>query len=169
MKRISVICIFIFCGCATHKFIPTQLDRDFSKRGELTASQTKLMIAPELESELSIRDSMRTLFSDSGKNTLAIRGFKKKYRFAGKGFQCFEPYLLVISLGIIPIVCSQEYSLETDWISENGAPERTQTTIEKKSVAGWAALIVTLFPDWSFGRTSAEEAFISTVVNKKAE
>lgn len=59
------------------------------------------------------------------------------------GKHCFEPMFYVLTLGLMPAHCVDTYSLE-----ENG---KRLTEVKVTKMQGWAALIITLFPNWKYG------------------
>src|SRR5258706_11551889 len=76
------------------------------------------------------------------------------------GFQCFEPYLFVVTFGIIPTHCIDTYnvSLLTTVVP---APQAKYTVT---SIGGWVALLITPLPGWHFGKAENIEAKIEAAV-----
>ncbi len=58
----------------------------------------------------------------------------------GRGFQCFEPYLLVFTVGVIPQTCKREHTLSFD-VSINGVKPivKIEEHYLEKSATGWVA------------------------------
>ncbi|GAA6141851.1 hypothetical protein [Hydrogenophaga sp. 5NK40-0174] len=61
----------------------------------------------------------------------------------GRGFQCHEPLLYVLSLGLIPAVCVKGYELRSN--------EEVLGRYEVSMMMGWAAMFAAMSPGWSLG------------------
>lgn len=161
--------VVLLNGCATYKLTP-KLDSSLSPKGENLARKTQVIL-PDSEHGLDFAPYIRKKFSESSMQKLSILSVKRKYSRGGEGFQCFEPLLYVITIGIIPKICTQEYTFEVEWQPEQGPLQRKEIVVEEKGVAGWAAIIVTLFPGWSWS-SFGSVAFKSTLyseVNSRAD
>ena len=77
-----------------------------------------------------------------------------------EGFQCFEPMLFVLTLGIIPVQCVETYNVSLLTTVEP-APEAKYTVT---SIGGWAALFISPLPAWLFGKAKNIEAEIEGAV-----
>lgn len=86
------------------------------------------------------------------------------------GFQCFEPYLTVLTVGIIPQTCEAE-----DEISfKLRRPGRTPVSFEprhikEKSISGWAALPLMASPEWTSDRKLERQLWVSIFASRKHE
>lgn len=65
-----------------------------------------------------------------------------------KGFNCFEPYLLVVSIGIIPSICENDYTLSFSIQSAHGDELKFQDEITTKTIVAWVAFPLALSPEW---------------------
>jgi hypothetical protein len=68
-----------------------------------------------------------------------------------QGFQCFEPMLTVLSLGVVPGYCSHKEVSSFVLTGKNGQSVRFEgMTYTHKAVFGWVALPLGVAPGWSF-------------------
>ena len=74
-----------------------------------------------------------------------------------EGVHCFEPYLYVISLGIIPAHCVNRFSIET--VEPDGETVETYTA-EVVSMQGWVALFLLPTPTWRHDNGSDIEDYL---------
>jgi hypothetical protein len=79
-----------------------------------------------------------------------------------EGFQCFEPMLWFITVGIIPFQCVDTYNV-TLVTSMEPAPE---AKYKVTSIGGWAALFIAPLPSWHFGKPENVETQIESVVRR---
>jgi hypothetical protein len=85
----------------------------------------------------------------------------------GRGMQCFEPYLYVLSVGIIPTHCVWAYDITLlEGQASGGAA--LQTTIEVASVQGWVTLLLLPLPKWRFGSGASIEPELEDAVRAVA-
>lgn len=182
MNRIILLTlVFLLPGCAVYKITPTLDDRltvsgrSFSNNSSLvihrvTDKNRGYPIDGEIEFLINrLRDRVSRDFSSSGKYKITITSFIKKYPFAGKGFQCFEPYLLVLSLGIIPSICEQEYRLTLDIEDVQGKELRKkELTYKVDSVAGWLSLFYAPSSEWTYKLADVERQAFFTLINDVA-
>jgi hypothetical protein len=61
-----------------------------------------------------------------------------------EGFQCFEPLLYGLTLGIIPVNCVDTYAVSVT--SSTG--ETAQGTYKVSVWAGWASVLLAPLPNW---------------------
>jgi hypothetical protein len=79
------------------------------------------------------------------------------------GFQCFEPMLAVLTVGIVPIHCV------TNYVVTATGPELGQSVASHYKVTemnGWLPLLLLPFPSWQYGRVEDPEAEIEGAVRK---
>ena len=156
--------ILFVLGCTSFKLTPA-LDTSLSPTGEVTARKTMLILPTDSTNRISVPRKVSEKFSKSSEQKLAILSAKRKHPYAGKGFQCIHPFLYVITIGIIPAVCTQEYTFEIEWQYENGRIHKKEIVVSEKTISGWAALFVTILSDWHFGSYGAINSVIYTEVN----
>jgi len=147
-----------------------ELDSSLNANGERLARNTRLVLPAESGNEIGIARRVSDKFSQTGDQQLIILSVKRRFEAAGKGFQCFEPYLMVLSLGIIPSVCSQEYTFELEWQNKEGERKKNEVLVEEKLIGGWVALFIALLPTWHYGYDSGRviNSVIFTEVNRRA-
>jgi hypothetical protein len=151
-------------GCATFKTNP-DLDHEFSQKGQVLAQQTALTLSDKVD----VNNWLENKFSVTASNQeLSILKAQKKFQIA-RGFQCFEPYLFIISLGIIPVVCYQEYEIETEWTDVNGRKTNKVFKVTEDKVFGWVAIFVSILSEWKLGMGGAVESVVYDEVNRNAE
>jgi hypothetical protein len=80
-----------------------------------------------------------------------------------QGFQCFEPMLTVLSLGVVPGYCSQKQVSSFVLTGKNGQSVRfEEMTYTHKAVFGWVALPLGVAPGWSFSeRRGTSDALLA--------
>ncbi len=74
------------------------------------------------------------------------------------GAHCFEPYLFVLSLGIIPTHCIDTYSVQNKTVEV--------AMFEVISMSGWAALVLVPFQKWRFGWSENVEPEILSILKE---
>lgn len=60
-----------------------------------------------------------------------------------QGGQCFEPMLFVLTLGIVPTHCVDDYNVTVE--------EKSIGTAKVTTMSGWLPLIMVLSPKWKYG------------------
>ena len=65
-------------------------------------------------------------------------------------FQCHEPILYFLTLGVMPIHCIRNYSVMLIK-NLNKQDDIPLGAFQVTSVSGWAALFLAPFPQWKFG------------------
>ena len=136
---VSILILILLSGCATYR-----IDSGPS---------------PAFERLLAERQA-------EGKDELEIE-IKKKNDFPG-GVHCFEPMLYVLTLGIIPTHCVNEYEATIK------IPEITESNENTKdykftSMQGWVALFLTPLPNWRYGFGSEEEKLIKETIRSEGK
>lgn len=161
-KALLLLLLLTASGCATLKTQPS-LDIGFSSDGKALASDTKLTT-----NSFFVNRHLRNKFSTKEtKNELTLS--KVEQKGPTKGFQCFEPYLLILSLGLIPTVCSTNYVVNTTWTGESGTSSSKMTEFTEKRVVGWASLFLSMSKDWKLTIYKGVEPVIFNEINKEAE
>ena len=80
---------------------------------------------------------------------LVLNDFVYQYPIVGRGFQCFEPYLLILTVGIIPQHCEWESNLSFTIHPHAGSGEiRVRDAFVHETVLGWMAGPMRLAPSW---------------------
>jgi len=84
-----------------------------------------------------------------------------------EGWQCFEPMMYVLSLGIIPAHCLDRYHVS--WTDpEPDSKADLKTHFELSSVQGWVTLVLVLSPHWKFGYSADPEEDIQRMVRRRS-
>lgn len=174
MKRIIFIVIaFMLSGCAVYKYTP-KLDEKLSVSGSLLAKNSELAVEEKADENSKfflsrLREQVKNDFSESGKYKVIITELNRKYPWGGKGFQCFEPYPLIISLGIIPSICEQEYQIKIRIQNlENKKLIDKVLTYKTNSVAGWLSLFYAASTDWNYKPIDEYKHAFFTLINGAA-
>lgn len=170
MKHLALFVTIFLHGCAIYKVTP-EMDEKLSLKGQGFLENSYLTNIEKSEDYLhydmyQLKEQIEPLFSKSGKYEVSIKELSRKYQIAGKGFQCFEPYLLIISLGVIPAYCEQEYTLNIQIKNtENGELNYRQISYKVNSVTGWVSLFYAPSENWNYKSIDGKNAFYS-LVNK---
>jgi len=82
-----------------------------------------------------------------------------------KGFQCFEPMMFVLTLGLIPTHCVNTYSVSSAAPTTDQQEAVALGTFKITTMGGWAALIIAPLPKWKFGSPSEPELEIKQVLS----
>jgi hypothetical protein len=86
------------------------------------------------------------------------------------GFQCFEPYLLVLSIGIIPQTCESDIDVSFRLHRPSGRVlSFGHQRFKEKSVSGWVALPLSISPQWRTERSSQRDLWISVFQSRQSE
>jgi hypothetical protein len=88
----------------------------------------------------------------------------KQSEFPG-GFQCFEPMLFVLTIGIVPIHCVDTCSASAQ--AKNG--EQVSGTYTVTRMQGWFPLLLLPLPSRKYGFVQRPEANIEAVVKGAAQ
>ena len=83
----------------------------------------------------------------------------KQSRFPD-GFQCFEPMLFVLTIGIVPAHCVDTYTASA--FSSNG--EQVSGTYKLTRMQGWLPLLLLPFSGWHYGLAQQPEVVIEATV-----
>lgn len=174
MRKIAIIILMaLLSSCAIYNTKPP-LDKEFTDNGRILAKNSELTLASSNEpyTKFVTEKLLKELgesFQNFSNQKLEIKEVINKYPHGGEGFQCFEPYLLVVSLGIIPSICEQETTIVVRLIdSVNGKSETKQLSYKTKSIAGWLSLFYAPNSEWSYKHASEKQA-LYTLVNEMAE
>jgi hypothetical protein len=74
------------------------------------------------------------------------------------GMQCFEPMLMVVTLGIIPAHCVNTY--EARLLAPTGASSQALGSYAVTSYNGWVALLMAPLPQWQYGHMGKADVAI---------
>ena len=172
-QRLLIIMQLIFvvvvtAGCATSRIIPHSqhvIDADLSNTEKLNPLSVLVHIdITDKNQEWKTTQFIEALkranvFArvDSAEQSgvvydLVLTKFKHEYPIVDEGFQCFEPMLLVLSLGVIPAICEGEHSLSFDMtVIDSGRTIHFDEKFLKKSMAGWLGVPATVATKgWKF-------------------
>ena len=174
MKAVIIlISITLLSGCAVYKVSPL-MDRELNEWGRNLAANSTLSVKeldnPSSQFELDrLAEENTSLFQGLGDFEVSLEEIKQKYPFSGKGFQCYEPYLSVLSLGIIPSMCEQETTLVVEVKNHRTASIfRRDISYKTESVAGWIALFYAPSRKWSFDSQIEQRRVFYSLLNQLA-
>ncbi len=80
-----------------------------------------------------------------------------------EGFQCFEPMLYFLSVGIIPSQCVDRFIVSTA-IPAGRVEKAVLAEYVVTRMQGWVALLLPLLPTWRFGYGGGAETEIKKLV-----
>jgi hypothetical protein len=81
------------------------------------------------------------------------------------GFQCFEPMMFVLTLGIIPTHCVYTYSATSITTSLGQQETVPLGNFKITTIGGWAALLLAPLPKWNFGSPTDPEREIQQIIS----
>lgn len=85
-----------------------------------------------------------------------------------QGFQCFEPLLLMMSVGIVPAICEGDHVLSFALTRTGGNEQMTvKEGFAQKTLTGWAAVPLNAFSKWK--KDGAYENFLALVFLSRKE
>jgi len=178
MKNYLFLAVLLLPACAVYKYTPTlddklsgpartivsnsvlELEKTTNANADLTVDYESNYLVTQLFEQVKVE------FSQSGNTRIKVTKFEKLYPWGGKGFQCFEPYLLILSLGIIPSVCEQEYrvTVAIQNTRENNSIEK-EFIYKVDSVTGWMSLFYAPSSDWTYKHVDVEKHAFYTLIN----
>ncbi|MEX6503994.1 hypothetical protein [Pseudomonas zhanjiangensis] len=82
-----------------------------------------------------------------------------------EGFQCFEPMMFALTLGLIPTHCVNTYSVSSAAPTTDQQEAIVLGTFKITTMGGWAALIIAPLPKWRFGSPSEPELEIKQALS----
>lgn len=83
-----------------------------------------------------------------------------------EGFQCFEPYLFAVTLGLVPAHCIER--CEATVMNSDAAPETAEYTVT--SMQGWFMVFLAPLPQWKVGYGfSSEDEFRESLLEELNE
>jgi hypothetical protein len=159
-------CVFLpailILGCVSTRYKPS-LDM------QLTEAGAALLAGPVVVLDESGECESVTASRQAGRDPeLSITIHRNHTDLPGRGFQCLEPYLYVLTLGFIPADCTNDYDFAVTFDGRSGkrTVERHYTVTH---VQGWVSGLLVLLPGWQFGEDEppCARAF-TTVVNEHA-
>lgn len=150
--------LVFFSGCSSTKIIAKQELIDAQKHHNAVLSKISVGV-------LQVKDTQGNYqFEEFVKNLTQTKVFKRveviteKDKWPdllisniqdsappiGRGFQCFEPYLLVFTVGVIPQTCNRDHTLSFDVSLNEVEPiVKIEEHYKEKSATGWAAKALT--------------------------
>lgn len=171
MRHIIIVNILLaLTGCAIYKNTPP-LDSSLSNNGKMFIEKSTFQVS-ETNDEYKkyylsrMNEYLENTQQNDFKYKITLKDIEQKYPLGGKGFQCFEPMLLVLSLGIIPSICEQEttYVIEKSDIS-TGSSNQKEFTFKTESVAGWVSLFYSPSSEWNYGDGDDGRRALYTIIN----
>lgn len=155
----------VISGCTATRYTPS-LDRAFTVTGSQFLQSRSLTNATPGSSS----DRCEGLPPPGGNPAGSIAVLRNRLlTIPGHGFQCFEPMLYVLTLGIIPSDCRHDYEFEA-LIDDHAPPARLEYSAT--TIQGWIAVPLSLFPGWEFSVVPPRDhclRALRTAVNRMAE
>ncbi|MFI5398619.1 MAG: hypothetical protein ACHQ9S_24080 [Candidatus Binatia bacterium] len=145
MRSVIVVMVLIgTCGCTATRYSPP-LDRELTVDGGQFL-QLRSVVNATAGSGNDHCDGLPISNVERSTGSVTVHE-NRLLTFPGRGFQCFEPMLYVLTLGIIPSDCTHDYSFEAT-IDGREPPERLGYSVT--TIQGWIAGPLSLFPGWEF-------------------
>lgn len=166
VTRIALsLALLLVSGCYVVSYDP-KLDRELSSEA-VELLKTRGITIHEAEPRLSYGDTdlpALAAYVGNGKRPIVITHSSGKRT----GFQCFEPMLAGLTLGIVPINCDRTINVSLQ-AAHGAITEQYEIRSEESVIGGWVALFMAPLPGWEFGsgEESVERA-IKTAVNAAA-
>ena len=151
MRPLALLTLLGLCSCATFKV--ENLDRALNEKGAEFAKQSEFSIDEAFFKQGDYNPAPETRqFLKQGNGKVVLKGIQKKYN-RPHGFQCFEPYLLVVSIGLIPAVCEEEYTATFAIANENSPAKEFQINYKERSIHG----LISIFTGSLWTRSPAND------------
>ena len=162
MRRLLASLLFILpVGCVSTRYVPP-LDTQLSDKGAALLAGSVAVL--DESGECRSVTSSPTPFSNP---ELSITIHRNHTDLPGRGFQCFEPYLVVLTLGIVPAYCTNDYDFAATFDGPSGS-----RTVERRYavtfVQGWISGLLFMLPGWQFGEGEPCSRAFNSVVNEHA-
>ncbi|WP_428240074.1 hypothetical protein [Gynuella sp.] len=143
------------------------LDKELTENG--TEFLSKRNLTNNFENEFNGRfiDWYKYKNIDDPKGEIEIIEVEKQNDY--EGFQCFEPTMYILSLGLIPAHCVGKFELIVKFM-EDGKGKVVTKKIKQISMAGWFPLFLLLSPNWEYDlSTNPYERIFVDIINTEAE
>jgi hypothetical protein len=177
---VIAICLAAGTGCTSIRITPdeaTVVAADSANGNELRRVILAIDVGEKNQIEQqSFTDAIRrtglfksvTVLMDRSIVDVVLSQMRHEYPLIGSGFQCFEPYLLVATVGLIPSVCEGTHTLSFVLRPARGGNGiAVREVFAQKFVRGWAAVPLNLSSRWK--HEGALEQFLSQVFLARRE
>lgn len=153
--------IALLPGCAAVKFSPS-MDKELSKEAHRYLSDRMLSVDGGDEDRLKFFDWYTYKYIDNPAGKIIILEASKQNSF--DGWQCFEPMLFIITLGLVPAHCVEKHELVFK-VVENGESNTITKKAKKVTMQGWIPLFLLFSRKWEYDLSSDpyERIFISAI------
>jgi len=165
----KIVCSFLLiniAGCTVVKYEP-DIDSLLSNEGHEFLSKRNLSqnLTNEYNSDFTYWYTYKNIHEPVGE--IEIVGTNKQNHT--EGFQCFEPMMYFLSLGLIPTHCVGKHELIIKF-NENGVEKTITKKIKETTMGGWFPLFLLFSPNWEYDNNANpyERAFID-VINDEAK
>ena len=148
--RLAAVAVasLIASGCIAATRYSPPLDRELTEAGKRLLESTTVRVARDTTPGNILDDSVAHSVEGSQATITILRNQSDSW--PGRGFQCFEPLLYVLTLGIIPADCTNDYAFEA--VLEDGS---STVPIHRKyavtQIQGWVSGLLVLLPGWELG------------------
>ncbi len=147
--RLAAIAVasIVASGCVATRYSPP-LDRELTAVGERFLQSTSVVVAHDTQTGNILDNSIARPVADSRTRITVLRN--QSYVWPGRGFQCFEPMLYVLTVGIIPADCTNDYVFDALLEGRDSTtPLHREYTVTQ--VQGWVSGLLALLPGWELG------------------
>lgn len=164
VRATAAIAAVALSGCIATRYSPA-LDGELTDSG-LRFLESRSVVVQETEAPGDILDDSLARSVAEPLGTITV--LHNRSSFPGRGFQCFEPMLYVLTVGVIPADCTNDYEFEAV-LDEGGSTTPLRLTYTVTNVQGWVSGFLVLLPAWDlgFGERPSRRAF-NTLVNRAA-
>jgi hypothetical protein len=161
----SAVASFIASGCVATRYSP-HLDRELTEAGNRFLKSTSVVVAQDPQPGNVLDNSIARTAEDPRSKITVLRNQSDVW--PGRGFQCFEPMLYVLTIGIIPADCTNDYAFEAVLERHDSTtPFHREYTVTQ--IQGWVFRSPVLFPGWEFGSGPAPSVrAFNSVINEVA-
>lgn len=140
----AAVASLIASGCVATRYSPP-LDRELTEAGKRLLEATTVRVTRETTPGNILDDSVAHAVEGSQATLTVLRN--QSDTWPGRGFQCFEPLLYVLSVGIIPAECTNDYAFEAVLDDGNSTvPFHREHAVTQ--IQGWVSGLLALLPVW---------------------
>jgi hypothetical protein len=152
------------CGCAT-KYSP-RLDRELTEEGRHSLESTAIYVTRDTSWGNEVSPSLARTVDDP---RAAITILQNRHTWP-TGFQCFEPMLFILTVGVIPGDCSLDYDFDA-FVATRDSVKIVHRRYSVTHVVGWVWTVLWLLPGWEVGppaRSDPATRALNTTINELA-
>ena len=163
--RVAAVASFVASGCVATRYSP-HLDRELTEAGNRFLESTSVVVDQERQPGNVLDDSIAHTAEVPRSRITVLRNQSDVW--PGRGFQCFEPMLYVLTIGIIPADCTNDYAFEAV-LEHHDSTTPLRREYRVTQIQGWVSGLLVLLPGWEFGSgPSPSVRAFNSVINEVA-